>query len=295
MYFFFPSKERRGEGKKKVKLKFETAGQDAVTQALDGFSERRVRAAVATGLTRTAVQVREADVAEMRGAFDRPTDYTLRSLFVSPAKADRLMAEVYVKDNTFSTGTPATKYLLPQVDGGQRHIKRFERALQAAGAMPSGWQSVPAQGSNSAARYDAYGNLSRGQIIQILSQVGVELTAGYNRRIAGPIDKRKGAQAKRRRALGRAGGQYVAIPSRKGKLAPGIYLATGRDFGAKVGYGRTGALRPVVLFVKATAYRRAFDFEGTSRRVAERTLVPNVQRAIEEQRQRLAAQRSGVK
>lgn len=278
-----------------MKLTFEQAGQALVAADLDGFSERRMRAAAATGLTWTGREVKAEDDAEILRVFDRPTPYTQRALFMRPATADRLQAEVYVKDDLAGSGTPATKYLLPQVDGGSRNVKRFERALQAAGAMPTGWQAVPATGANSAVRWDAYGNVSRGQIIQILSQVGVELTAGYNRRIVGPVDKRKGAQAKRRRALGRAGGQYVAVPKQKGKLKPGIYLAEGRDFGAKLGFGRTGRLKPVFLFVKAAVYTRRFDFTAVSERVASQRLVPNVMRAIDESRARLVAQAGGAR
>jgi len=274
-------------------LKFEAQGEAAFRADMEGFSERRIKAALATALTRTAVEAKAAADAELMRSIDRPTPYTQRSLFVRTATASRLFAEVYVKDDLAGSGTPATKYLLPQVDGGPRSTKRFELALQAAGAMPQGWRAVPATGSNSAARFDAYGNVSRGQIIQILSQVGVELTAGYNRRMVGPVDRRKGAQAKRRRAIGRAGGQYLAVPQRKGRLAPGIYLAEARDFGAKLGLGRTGKLKPVFLFVKSVNYRVRFDFHRVVSGVVDLMLVPHVERAIDEQRYRLQAQSAG--
>lgn len=274
-------------------LKFESQGEARFMADMDGFSALRINATLATALTRTAVEGKTAGKAELMRVIDRPTPYTQNSLYMRPATASRLVAEVYVKDDLAGSGTPATKYLLPQVEGGARSTKRFELALQAAGSMPQGWRAVPATGSNSAARLDAYGNVSRGQIIQILAQLGVELTAGYNRRTPGPIDNRKGAQAKRRRALGRAGGQYVAVVQRKGRLAPGIYLAEARDFGAKLGLGRTGKLRPVFLFVKSVSYAVRFEFSRVVSEVVERRLVTNVEQAIQEQRARLQARGNG--
>lgn len=48
-------------------------GLDEVRQELRDFSERRLKAAVATALTRTAVQVVAAVRGEMSRVFERPT------------------------------------------------------------------------------------------------------------------------------------------------------------------------------------------------------------------------------
>lgn len=294
-----------------MKVEIKIDGLREVRSMLAGFSERRLNAAIATGLTRTAVQAKDAAVRSMQTDLDRPTPYALNALRVKTATGDAsaagirsipnpqdaydsklvesgfLAAEVFLKDGSGITnnGTPGVNFLGPQVDGGDRHIKRFEKSLQAKGSMPLGWQAVPAAG----ARLDAYGNVSRGQIIQILSQVGAELTAGYNRSIVGPLDQSKGALAKRRRALGRAGGQYVAIPAQRGRLKPGIYLATGQDFGAKLGYGRTGKLVPVFIFVKATTYKPRWDFYGVVTGVAAERLGANLEAAVAASAARLAA------
>lgn len=276
-----------------------TTGLGAGIELLRGFSERRTRATIATALTRAAMQGKRAAQVEMAQSFDRPTPYALGGVYVRMATAGRLEAEVGVADYAWTkSGTPAAKFLGPGVQGGGRHIKRFELALQASGAMPKGWQSVPATGPNSAARFDAFGNISRGQLVQILSQVGAELTAGYRRSLPrhmrGEDAKRARATAtKRRRAFGRAGGQYVALPQGRGKLKPGIYLAGARDFGAKWGLGRTGRLEPVLLFVRSTSYRPRFDFYGTVNQAAAGVLGAEMGRAIEEQAVRLAAKLKG--
>jgi hypothetical protein len=258
-----------------MKLTIDIKGLAQVQDQIKEFSQRRLNAAIATGLTRTAIDVRDAVQVDMRQSLDRPTPYTLRSLFVLPAKADRLSAETYFKSNTGGSDTPATKYLLPQVDGGSsRTVKRFERALQAKGAMPAGWHAVPGVG----ARMDAFGNISRGQLVQILSQLGTELTAGFSRTISRDPRKRIAAQR-------RAGGQFISVmPGQRKGLQPGIYQRelSGRN------------LTPVLVFVRTVSFKRRFDFYGVSERVARERLGPNVERAVGDQLARLTALRGGV-
>lgn len=249
-------------------MKIEIKGLDEVRSMLKSFSDRRFNAAVATALTRTAVQARDAVYADMSRSLDRPTPYTLRSLFVRGARADRLQAETFFKDNTGGYDTPATKYLLPQVEGGAgRSIKRFERALIAKGSMPSGWHAVPAKG----ARLDAFGNVSRGQIMQIISQLGTELVSGSTRTMSTDARKRINAQK-------RAGGRFYAVLPGQGKQ-PGIYQ---REF-----TGRN--VTPVFIFVQSTTYKKRFDFYGVAGRVVQDNLNRNVQQAIGEHVRRLAA------
>lgn len=269
-----------------MKLTCEVVGDQAVRAMIDGLSPRRLAAAQATALTRTAALVKAAERDAIGRSFDRPTPYTLNSLFMRPATAARLEATVWLKDDLAGSGTPATKYLAPQIEGGDRPLKRMEFVLQQAGHMPSGWRAVPGRG----AKLDAYGNVSRGQIQQILSQLRVQLTAGSSRSIAVGGDRK--TQAKRRRAFGRAGGQIFSLPAGKGKLPPGIYLAEGRDFGAKLGYGRTGRITPLLVFVRAVTYRRRWDFYGVADGVAQRELGAQIARSMEEQAQRAAAKGS---
>jgi hypothetical protein len=244
-----------------MKFRFEARGLGAVTEALKSMSTRRVSAALATALTRTAAEVKAAVTQELDRSLDRPTPYTMRSLYMRPARADRLDAEVWVKDDRAGSGTPATRYLLPQVDGGVRRIKRFELALQASGAMPRGWQAVPGAG----AHLDAYGNISRGQLAQIISQVGTELTAGHNRTMS--TDPRRRISAQRR-----AGGRFFAVRPGQ-RLPPGIYQ---REFA-----GRN--ITPVLIFVRSTAYQPRVDFYGVAQRVAADRLPAQVDRALGEQ------------
>jgi len=219
----------------------------AVRAAL-GESDRQVRFAGILTATKVAQAVKAAQERALPAVIDRPNPYTQRSLFMRRATVQRPVAEVWFKDDRAASrmGTPAAVYLAPQVSGGARRVKRFEKALQLAGHMPSGYQCVPGGGC----KRDAYGNPSRGQIIQILSQLRITLTAGHTRNM--PHDAGKQIAAQRR-----AGGRYfVAKPGTR--LSPGIYL---REF---IGRG----VLPVFLFKKATAYRPRYDFTSIANRAA---------------------------
>ena len=274
-----------------MKVTLQATGMEAVRRELQGFSERRLNAAMATALTRTVNEIKAAEQREMRDVFDRPTRWTLGSLYASGATAGRLSAEVGIKGSDQGSRS-ATKWLRWQVDGGLRTLTAFERFLVAAGAMPDGMRAVPGK----AAPLDAYGNVRFGVLGQILSQLRVEIQAGVTRtrsRIArderslartGSLrgisaqqksairNARKRVNAERK-SLRKSGGRYVALPygAHRGKLPPGIYLNEGRDFGARLGYGYSGRMRPVLIFVSKAYYEpERFDFYYVAKRGAAR-------------------------
>lgn len=248
------------------------------------FSDRRLKAALATALTRTAVQVRTEVLASLPRLLDRPTPYTLRQLRYVGATADRLAAAVgfNVATVTDQRGapigyrdlgpgeTPAGKYLQPQIEGGSRRLKRLEVALKAIGALPAGWFAVPGQGAS----IDAYGGVSRGQIVQVLSQLRVQLVAGTSRNMTTDARKRIAAQRK-------AGGRFFLIRPGEGRGQPGIYQ---REFA-----GRT--VTPVFIFVKSVAYSKRFDFDRIAGGLADQALPVQIQRSLAEQLERLRASR----
>lgn len=257
------------------------SGLKELRSGLQNFSDRRFNAALATALTRTAVAVRTDLAAAMQTSLDRPTPYTQRQLRYVPATAQRLAAAVgfnVVGVSDMPGGrplrfvdlgagqTPAGKYLTPQIDGGGRRLKRFEQALQAAGALPAGYVTAPGQGAN----VDAYGNISRGQVIQILSQLRAQLVAGTNRNMS---TGRSSINAQKR-----AGGRFFVVQP-GGQAQPGIYQ---REF-----IGRT--VTPVLIFVKSANYRRRFDFDAIAQRTSQDRLQAEVARAIRESALRLAA------
>ena len=223
-----------------------------------------VRRAAVSAINSTAQAVKQAEVAEMRAVFDRPTPYTLNSLFIDPAKPQRLVAEVYFKDvYRTATRTTGSHYLQPQVYGGQRRIKQLEKNLQLAGLLPAGWNVTPGRFM----KLDAYGNMDRGQLTQILSQLRVQLTGGYSR----GLPTVKGNERKVIGALRRAGGRYFGIPPGRPGIAPGVYL---REFiGNK-------APMPVLKFVRPSRYRKRFPFEQVAEVVVSQRLRTDFRDAL---------------
>lgn len=260
-------------------------GADTLRQQIKGLSDRRLAAAVATALTRTAVAARKAVQAALPATFDRPTPYTVRQVKYVGATAAKPVAAVgfnveaigdihgrIVRYAATAPGeTPASVYLQPQIEGGRRGAKRLEVALRAAGALPADWFAVPGQG----AKLDAFGNMSRGQIIQVLSQLRIQLLAGSQRNLSD--DARSQIRAQRR-----AGGRFFVVKP-GAKIQPGVYQ---REF-----FGRN--ITPVLIFVRSTNYRKRFDFDGLVNGIVSQRLTGEVQRAIAETTAKAFARQSG--
>lgn len=126
-----------------------------------------LRAAIA--LTKMATGIRDALVQNMKQVFDRPTPYTLNSIFVKSAKKDDLRAEVMIKDYA-TKGTAPIKFLRPEVYGGPRNQKRSESLLSRIGILESGEYLMPWK-----APLNQYGNVSPGIIQRVLS--GLQATS----------------------------------------------------------------------------------------------------------------------
>jgi hypothetical protein len=210
---------------------------------------RQASFVAAVTLTRTAQDVQAAIKAEMQNVFDRPTAYALNGTFLKPATKQNLESRVWVKDNPFGRGTPADRFLLPQIYGGTRGLKGMERILQRNGLMPSGWFAVPAAG----AQLDGNGNVKRNQITQILSQLRVQRGAGYESRATG--------SARSNRTIARQGITYFALPQVRRGLKPGIYL--------KRKFAHGTAVKPVFIFVQAVQYRPRLRFFEVGQAVAD--------------------------
>ena len=164
-------------------------------------------------LDKTAQDIRDAVKDEMQSVFDNPTRYTLNSLKITPTYKHNMEASVWFKE----PDRMGQHYLVPQVEGGVRKLKGFERALDNT-------MFIPGQG----VRTNKFGNVSFGQIRQILSVMGsAEHHAGYQANMTARSAK---SNAKERDYV------WLRKGSAKGKLRPGIYQRVarkGRGFGYK--------------------------------------------------------------
>jgi len=228
------------------------ASAQRVKAALRQYGAQVTGYAVPIALTRTAQDAKEALRTALPATFDRPTPYTLNSTYVRPANKANPAAWVGFRDFA-GKGTPAARYLLPQVDGGPRRAKGMELALRGAGLLPAGLYAVPGE----EAELDGYGNMKRGQIVKILSHLRALGEQGYtaNRSRTGKSRGKRKVQT-----------YFAAPPGTASGLPPGIYQRDGAD------------PRPVVLFVKPPRYRPRFAFGA----VIERAVRANIGRRFAE-------------
>lgn len=227
-------------------------------------------------LNNIAGNVRTALIGKMGDVFDRPTPYTLNSLYVKRATKQNLEAQVRFKDAT-SKGTPASKYLSPEVTGGARSVKRFERALSSnIGRLQEVMSRLGVTNyfvPGSGAQLDGYGNMVRGQFAQILSQLG-----GQNDRYANetPVsrDRREGKAKGARKVRARAKPRYfIAGLYRARHLAPGIWI--------RVPFAHGWAIKPVLLEAKsAPGYEPRLPFFETAEAVFDATAADEMQKAL---------------
>jgi len=238
-----------------------------------GEQQRQMPFALALALTRTAQDVRKAEQAEMSSVFDRPTRFTLNSLFLKAATKQTLEARVWVKDSE-----RPDHYLLPQILGGRRPLKRFEQLLVQRGVMRSDERAVP----GNAAKLDGFGNMSRGQIVKILSQLQAFNLAGSSANASsGKRSKAKRARETYFVSTGKGTHPYGGHSWSKGRMAQtlerGVWVRTPHGvLGSKVA--------PVLMFVPRANYRVRWRFheiaDATYRRVFPRHLDAAVTQAL---------------
>jgi hypothetical protein len=166
------------------------------------------------------------------------------------------------------SGVDARDYLSPIVYGGSRKVKAFEKSLQRKGLLPAGFAAMPGE----AARMDAYGNMSAGQITQILSYFQAFGEQGYSANIT---DKRKAAMAKGSKRTGARGISYFVGRPGGGKLPLGVWQKT--SFGAM-----GSAIKPVIIFTKSPAYRQQLDVPGIAQRAINERFVSELHRTMAE-------------
>lgn len=216
-------------------------------------TREEIALAAAKALTFTAERVRYAEVQEMQRVFDSPTPFTLNSLYLEGATPTNLEAHVGFKGVWPATGRGpkyGSHYLEPQVMGGDRPLHATEKALIAAGFMQPGMVAVP----GARAQLDSYGNMSKGQLMQIRSALQIaQQRLGYSaNRTPGSVKRR-----------GKAVPNYLVF----GQPHPGMPAGVWQRVGA------TG-LRPILIFVRKPQYRPIYDFYGVAGRTADDEFGP---------------------
>lgn len=239
-----------------VKIDFSKA-----KKLISQLSGTEFKTAVAKSLTDSAFEARKSVQSQMRSKFDRVTPYMLRSIQVKPATPTRMSAVV---EPTYmgGKGVDPAKVMQHQVFGGKRSVKASERAFQRLGILQPGYSIVPGE----ACRLDAYGNIERGFMVQLVSYFGGFSEQGYK---ANMTDKRKQKLADR------------GVTTRGFKTINGVvyFVAWGRlrsgrtshlPYGIWAKTGIHGSIvKPVIMFVKTPSYAARIDFRDAPVKLAQ--------------------------
>lgn len=217
-------------------------------RSLSDIERRKLPSVTVRALNVSAFEVRDEWAREIPQVFDDPTSITLRSPLYRKATPQRMHAEVFIRDEVLS-GTPPSEYLKPQAFGGPRQQKRSEAALSRYTGFPPYF--VPARG----APLDAYGNLRRGLIQRILSQLQATHDPAQRE-----TEAKRGRRLRRQQRRG-GGGHYFTVPVARGALKRGVVYE-------RIVSGFGSAVRPILIGVESPPqYRVRFDAFALAQRI----------------------------
>ena len=236
-------------------MKIEETGLKETLKWLSDKEKTHVPAAAMKAVNATANIAREAVYDEMRKVFDRPTPYTMRSVWINKAVKERLSAEVYIFNEWVGKGTSPIKFLWPEVEGGRRNQKPFETLLSNAGIIGKNQFLMPWK-----APLNQYGNVTPGTIQKVLSGLQAGRDATQDSPLPG--DGYKGTRANR-------------------KVAKRYF--TTKDFGNVVIWEiNESTKKRVPLFVSTNraTYKRRLRFVEIVNETVDRFLVTEFLRAL---------------
>lgn len=257
-----------------MNITIEMKGLKELQAKMTDLEKHQMPFALKNALNKTAEAVKEAEVRQMSSSLDRPTRWALKGMYVQHATKSSLSAMVKFKDDKdrdWGRGTPAAKFMEPQVSGGKRNIKGFESSLRWAYVLPKGMYIAP----GAACPLDAYGNIPHGLVMQILSYFKAsERWLGHTSNLT---DKGRAKLLKGTRKT--RGFEYIVsngkgIGGRPQHLPPGIYKKEVYTHGTRI--------RPIIMFVKEPSYRKRFPFFETAQKVIDRNLKNNFNEAMSE-------------
>jgi hypothetical protein len=200
-----------------MKFEIKLEGIKETQKMLDDLARKQIPFATAKALNAIAKEVKAAEVQEMKKVFDRPTPFILNGMYIFPALKTRQVVEVGFKDKQ-------AKSIAPHIEGGDRPMKRSEILLGRRWWTPG-----------AGARKNQYGNISSGQITQVLSVL---------KRSADPYQNIT-PRSKRRNKKPR---DYFMLKWQKGKLRPGVWEK------------QKSGVKPILMFIDEPQYRGRFHF-----------------------------------
>jgi len=236
-------------------IKINTTGLDATAAKLRGLSDSKIKTAMVSAINQGAYAGKMAAENEIKSVFDRPTPWIQKSPRYWKATKAKPEARIDLDFWGNKQGVSSEDVLRAEITGGQRKLKRFERALAAVGVLPQGMMIRPGP----EAKMDAYGNMQAGQIVQILSFFRAFGEQGYK---ANMTDKGHAKLGRDNKRTGAKGFQYFAIQKRWGRLGPGIYQRFVHTIPSEV-TGKpitVSSVKKVMHFIKPPSYQQRIKF-----------------------------------
>lgn len=228
---------------------------EELSRALSSLGREQLPFALALAATRTAQRIQRAAKTALNQDLDSPTRTTLNSLFLKSATKRKPEATVWFKD-AWNSGVPADAYLRPQVYGGKRKHKRFEKALIARGLMKGNQYAIPRPDV-----LDSNGNVKGSQVMRILSGLGAaETVAGVTANASG--SKRSKAKNNKRffvATIGKASGVWERKQSAFGSGVKLWFLFVDNEPSYKVRYDFFQIARDTVEQHYLTEFTTALD------------------------------------
>lgn len=255
-------------------LTVKVEGLEKLKAKLTDLEKTQFPFAVALALTRTARKAKTALYGHFRSKFDRPTPFVMDgslpglesrddqgALRVEKATPQRWSAAVKLKNETAGgkQRISADPLLRHHFFGGARVHKVLERDLIGLRYMNPGEYIVPGY----AAKIDQYGNISRGQIQQIRSQMRISSLGSDNAASSSRRSKANQARAGIMFWSYGPGTDIARKPTNRPNFETGRY-ETGRTQHLPKGlYVRNGRhVQPILFVIKgAPTYRKLFDLQ----------------------------------
>lgn len=210
---------------------------------LDDTQKKQIPFATVHAMTLTAKDVAWEEIGVMQRVFDRPTPYTINALQVKPATKGNPIASVEFRE---FGGTPAKRFLNPEVYGGPRSQKSHER--QIAPLLKGYSYLVPARG----VALNQFGNLPGATLRRVLSQLRVSPNADAN------ASNSKRSKAKRKSEAFFVNKRGNMVMQRKGKT-----------------------VTPFLVGVRSPNYHKRFPFHETAESVVRDRFPVNFEIAFQ--------------
>lgn len=226
-------------------FEFQSQGIDQAIKELDALEKEQLPFALALTATWTAQDVQIAEKKLINTVFDNPNRYTQNSVYIKSATKKNPVAAVWLKDEwATAKGGNAAEYLSPHIFGGARKAKRFEKLMRRRGMLKLNQFVVPAK----PAKRDRFGNISRGQIGKMLSNIGAQHDQQQN---------------------SKRGISYFLFENNDGSLS-GVWQRT------------ANGIMPFLLFTdKAPRYKKKFKFFEMADRTMNKRMYKNFHRAMD--------------